>query len=337
VYSARPMSTDSQSLSSSTGASSASRAREQAPGFVAETWVVFRHELRNLLLSVRTLVSAGIYSGFAALVLFGFRKAHEAALAQAASSTGLDASAVSEQLLKRKEEVAASILKGFHWGSEGDAAEIVRDHVPLTIIFFFMLASMFLPFLVALVSFDQFSELSTRGARFALLRVRRETYVAGKALAAIAGVTGFLLVMWLVVALDTGFRGTDPGDFPIALKEGARAWMLMSAEALPYLALTALISSFVRPVLAFVGTAATWIGLFLGYLLADFAVPRLAGHLGEGAEEASRKLTLLFPWEHTLKLTSRDMSTVLAGAGSLFLLAVIGYAFTLFVVRRRDV
>src|SRR5690606_12609677 len=154
----------------------------------------FRHELRWFLLSPRTILPMVVYAGFGVLAMSVFLFVADRALDEIAQQ-GVTAELVQEQ----SEEIVASLLEFSGWGNVGDAAEIFRDRVPLLVLFFFVVASYFLPLLVALVSFDQFSELSTRGARFALLRVRRGTYVAGKAAAAVASVAIFLALTWLVV------------------------------------------------------------------------------------------------------------------------------------------
>ena len=306
--------------------------RAQPASFGREWWIVFRHEFRRLLFSPRTLIPMVIYAGFAALTLLGFQRI-EKTVDEQRDEQHID----DETYRKGKEDALAKGLSLANWGNEGDAAEIVRDHVPLTIVIFFAISSYFLPLLVAVVSFDQFSELSTRGARYALLRVRRETYVLGKAAASIASVAAFLLVMWLVVAIDTSIRG-PAGESPVALREGVRAWALMCIVAIPYLSLTALISSFVRPVLAFVGTLGAWIGLGLGVALVGHLFPWILEKMSlSAAVEPEKKLLLLFPWEHVPKLISRDPLTLARGIVGLLLIAIAGYVATLYVVRRRDV
>jgi hypothetical protein len=294
------------------------------PGHSAgrEVAVVFRHELRGFLLSPRTLLPMIIYAGFGVLSMFAFsaiatqmrQKFDEVKQAAPADAQTPDFEAAASKAV-------GQALEWTGWGNEGDAAEMVRDHVPLVIVFFFAMASYFLPLLVALTSFDQFSELSTRGARFALLRVRRWTYFTGKSLAAVSAVALFLLVMWIVVVAVAISRGGAEGA-GYAIKEGLRAWALMCVLALPYLSLTALISSRASPGLAFLSTFGTWIGLSIGgWLVGRYAPP----------------LLVLFPWEHAPRLVSRYTPTLLQGVGALLILGVMGYLLALASVRRRDV
>lgn len=295
-----------------------------------ETWTVFRHEIRRFLLSPRTLWPMLVFAGFGALSMSIFAFVSEQALNEAARQ-GISR----EDLAEQGEAVVAALLQFSGWGNEGDAAEIFRDQVPLLILFFFVVASYFLPLLVAMVSFDQFSELSTRGARFALLRVRRGTYLAGKALAAGGSVSVFLLLMWLLVMGVSVYRGDPLG---ISLREALRAWVLMSILALPYLSLTAFISAWVRPGLAFLGTVAAWIGLSVGSTTLGFIIPSIL--TARGSEEAARqvkRLLVIFPWEHSTSLVSRHSLTVLKGVFPLLILAALGYVATYALVRRRDV
>jgi hypothetical protein len=308
--------------------------RTRRISFGNEWWIVFRHEIRRFLLSWRTLVPMGIYAGFAALALLFFHRVEEGALEKMRE---LGSPVTPEALDQAKSQMLEGGLKFVGWGDAGDAQEIVRDHVPVTVLVFFMVSSYFLVLLVALVSFDQFSELSTRGARFALLRVRRSTYFIGKAAASVGAVAIFLLAMWLVVAISVALRA-DAGEVIPVLKECTRAWALMSVLALPYLSITALISTLVRPGLAFVLTLASWVGLSIGSTLVQYFFPWLLTKIGlESLADAERKLQLIFPWEHAHKLISRDVATLASGVVGLLLIAAFGYTSALYVVRRRDV
>lgn len=307
----------------------------QARPAIREVGTVVRHEFRSLFLSWRALVPMGIYAGFGALAMLIFMKIAGAASDQFNAMGGEEATGGSLQTLA--EQTVGGALRFAGWGNEGDIAELFRDQVPLLIVFFFVLASYFLPLLVALVSFDQFSELSTRGARFALLRVRRLSYLAGKALAAAATVSAFLLAMWLVVVVVTSVQG-GAEVVPRAIKEGVRGWLLMTLLSLPYLSLTALVSSVVRPGLAFVGVLGLWIALSIGSYFVGSLIPGFLERGGnEGLATTVAKLTVLFPWDSAPNLLSRHGATLTQGIVNLLLLAVIGYVITGVVVRRRDV
>lgn len=316
-------------------ASTTSAAR-LAPSAPREIATVFRYELQSLLFSPRTLLPMLIYAGFSVLSMLVFSAAANKAR-DAFSSAEQAEQAPSGAVDLATSEIVGQVLEFTGWGTKGDAAEMVRDHVPLVVVFFFALASYFLPLLVALVSFDQFSELSTRGARFALLRVRRDSYVAGKALAAVAAVAGFLLVMWAIVIAVGVWRGGAEISIH-AVREGLRAWALMSVLALPYLSITAVISSRARPGVAFLATFGAFIGLSIGSTLVTYVLPWALRKGGlETLAEQSQRLLVIFPWSHAPNLVSRWTPTVAQGVGALVVLAAIGYALTIFSVRRRDV
>jgi hypothetical protein len=286
-----------------------------------QAWTVLRHEFRDLFLSARTLGPMVVYAGFGALAMSLFLKA-SAALRDKARETGL----TDEQLREGVEQTLGEVLSFVGWGDVGTGAEIVRDHVPLAELSFFAAASYFLPLLVALVSFDQFSNLSTRGARFALLRVRRWSYFVGKALAAVASVAGFLAVMWAVVVVAT-VRDGGSGEAWYAVREGVRGWGLMCVLALPYLALTALVSSLARPGLAFVGTFGAYIGISITNAMAHHWLP----------EPVSKVVLVAFPWEHAHKLIARDWPTLGAGVVGLVAIALALYGVTGAMLEKRDV
>lgn len=313
-----------------------------------EAWTVLRHEFGSLFLSTRMLVPMLVYGGFGGLAMLMFVKIGQAAREKAVEA-GLNQQALDETL----GEGLGKVLEFVGWGDQGTAAEILRDHVPLVELSFFAAACYFLPLLVALVSFDQFSDLSTRGARFALLRVRRWSYFVGKSLAAAASVAGFLAVMWIVVVAIVIYTG-ESGTAWYAAREGLRSWALMCVLSLPYLGITALVSSFAKPGLAFVGT----FGVYIGISIAN----TIAHHLPDTISRVLEPVLLpLFPWEHAPKLISREplfgwferitsyarsggdfpwphpFSGVLGGCLSLGLIALAVYGLTGTLLRRRDV
>jgi len=298
--------------------------------------VVLRHELRRLAFSGRTLVFGAIYGGFGALSVAAFLWGASRARSEIDKRAG---GPVSEADLERgTREIVGQVLGWLGWGDAGDAAEMFRDRVPLLGLYFFLLASYFLPLLVAMVSFDQFSELSTRAARYALLRVRRGSYFAGKAAAGAATVALLLALVWTCVGVAAAARGGPDALFD-AVRETVRAWALMCVLALPYLSLTALVSAAVRPQFAFLGTFGLWIGLPLGAWIVDSVLPWMLRRQGwEAAGVQVRRLLVLFPWQHAPRLISRDVPTLLLhGVLPLCALAALGYLAAFALVRRRDV
>jgi hypothetical protein len=306
--------------------------RTQRATFAHEWLVVFRHEFKRLMLSRRALLPMALYAGFAVMTLSMLHFGEQQAQVQREKRHLTD-----QEVERGTKETLAKALTESGWGDPNVAEELVGAHVPLTILSFFVLVSYFLPLLVSLVTFDQFSELSTRGARFTLLRIRRETYVAGKAVAAIAGIFIFLGAMWLVVAIWTTIRGDKDELFSI-LTECGRSWIMMCVLAIPYLSITAIISSLAAPGIAFIGNVGALLGLWFGALLIQYALPWLFRVTSlTGLTESSQKLLIVFPWQHAHRLISRGFFTMLAGVLGLLLIAGFGYAATLFIVRRRDV
>jgi ABC-type transport system involved in multi-copper enzyme maturation permease subunit len=285
------------------------------PTLGAEALLVARFELRQLLGSLRTVWSMAIYAGFAGLALLTMLWSLEKLESEVRERSG--GAALPDDF---SEQAAGFLLSSLGWGDEGLAAELIRDQVPLLFVAFFGIASWVLPLLVALVSFDQFSELSTRGARFALLRTRRTGYFLGKAGAAAGAVALLLALMWSLLLGAALWRQSPP--LP-AVREALRCWALMTVLALPYLGLTALVSALTRPAVAFVATFGVWIGLSIGAAWASrSALPQLAQ---------------LFPWSHAPGLIARYAPAVLRSTGALLAIAAVAYGSALLVVRRRDV
>lgn len=284
------------------------------PSLPREVATVFRFELRQLLVSLRTAWSMSLYAGFAALAVLSMLWAARKLEAEAREKSG---EALPEEFAELS---AAFLLRSFGWGDEGLAAELLRDGVPLIYVAFFGVASWALPLLVALVTFDQFSELSTRGARFVLLRARRVGYFLGKAAAAAAAVALFLAVMWGCVLAAALVRDAAPGP---AVREAVRAWALMCVLALPYLGLTAVVSALARPAVAFIATFAVWVLLSVGALAIDHSNYPQFGRI--------------FPWHHAPGLIVRYVPTLLAAVASLAAIALVAYGAALAIVRRRDV
>jgi hypothetical protein len=275
-----------------------------------------------------------IYAGFAALAVFGYLRAADAARAKAMEVGGLSAAQAFDE---KSQEFTTQVLGWLGWATKEDVDAIFAAKVPLLLIFFFAAASYFLPLLVALVAFDQFSELSTRGARYALLRVRRGSYFAGKASAAAGSVAAFLLVMWIIATgVAVWHEGTEV--FLPALHEGIRGWILMCVLSLPYLSITAFISSWVTPGYAFLLTLGCWIAMALGEVVVNNLIPWIFIQAGwPSAGEQERRLLALFPWHHSPNLIARSAGPLASGIGGLLILATIGYALTYLNIRRRDV
>ena len=285
---------------------------------LAEVATVFRVELRRFLRAPRTLWATALYAIAGLGTAFALRKGAEAVIEQARVA-GVEA----DQLASQSANVLGELLSFAGWGDAGTAQAIVAAHVPFPVLGFFVLASWFLPMLVAIVAFDRFSELATGGARFALLRVRRESWFLGRWLATAAAVSLLLAAMWGVAAVV--LARTEGASTLDVLRESLRDALLMNVLALPYLGLTALVSSLSRPGAAFVSTSLVWIALSM----LSTTLP-----LASGPWPALR---WLLPWSWAPKLIAREPLVLAAGVGGLAAIALGLVLAALVLLRRRDV
>jgi len=282
-----------------------------------EVGVVFRQELRRFLRAPRTLWAAGLYA-LAGLGTASLLRRTAEVVGDEAKQADVDP----QQLASQSGELLGQVLSFTGWGDAATGRAIADAGVPLTVLAFFVLGSWFLPMLVATVAFDRYSDLATGGARFALLRVRRESWFAGRWLATAASSALLLGVMWLLALVPLArIEGASP---QAVLREGVRDALLSMLLALPYLSLTALVSSLARPAVAFVATAGTWLALStLGASLPT-----------EGAGAALRGL---LPWSWAPHLIARDAGQLSAGIAGLSGLALLYALAALWLLRRRDV
>ncbi|MFM2153164.1 MAG: hypothetical protein RL199_1599 [Pseudomonadota bacterium] len=284
-----------------------------------ELATVFRLELRRFLMARRTLWTVSLFAlaglGTASLL----RRLSESVVEQAAEA-GIAADALSSTA----GPVLGELLSFVGWGDADTAQGLLEAHVPLAVLGFFVLASWFLPMLVALVAFDRFSDLATGVARYDLLRVRRGTWLAGRWLATAAALSLLLGAMWLGVVAVVLSRA-DGAHIGAILREAARDAVLLDVLALPYLGLTALISSVSRPGSAFVTTTFVWLGLSV---------------LSAALPHASRPWPLLrwlLPWSWAPGLIARSPVTLASSVVALVTLALALVTLVHLHLRRRDV
>jgi hypothetical protein len=286
--------------------------------YLAEVATVFRVELRRFLCAPRTLWPAALYGvaglGTAAVL----RKGAETITAQAG-----EAGVTSDMLASQSAAMLGELLSFAGWGDADTAQAIVEARVPLPVLGFFVLASWFLPLLVAVVAFDRFSDLATGGARFALLRVRRESWFIGRWLSTAAAVSLLLGAMWGAAAVV--LTGTGGASGIAVVREALRDALLMDLLALPYLGLTALVSSLARPQAAFVSTTFVWLALST----LSSALPL--------ADPPWPWLRWLLPWSWAPNLIAREPAVLAAGVGGLVAIAAGLLLVSLVLLRRRDV
>lgn len=228
-------------------------------GSLAETVVVFAHEVRRSLRSAKALVLLilyGLASALSGLVFVGATRKIQENLAAITGGTPIPPETMMEMKMG-----GLSVLFGKDPALLQSLAEI-----PLIVIFFFKFAVFFLPVLIILMGFDQLSgELSSRSIRYVALRAHRGALIVGK-VAAQAAVL-FALTALVNVALFAYAAATTEG---FALASGAlamaRFWLLGLVYASAYLGLCSLCSSLFRtPVFSLLTSLCA---LFVFWLLA---------------------------------------------------------------------
>ncbi len=235
---------------------------------------------------------------------------------RAVRDAGFDAAAIASQ---REFRVRALTLA--HDGNSS-IGEYLAD-CPATLLFLFKGTLFFLPLLVLLVGFDQIvGEIQHRTMRYAAIRARRSSLVAGKALGVWAVIAVMVLVLHATVWLIMIGRGTSGAGETLGW--GVKLWGMSVASAGAYVGLVSLVSSSFRtPVVA----------LFSGFgVLFAMAVTNLI----LGLIEKTRILTWLFPSTYASLLVSPDPLRALGGIGALIAYGVAMACFAAWLVERRD-
>jgi len=209
-------------------------------GFLRQTWLVARFDLGTALRTRRALAAVLLYTlvalGTGAVTVWidlELGRHFETVRA----TTDL-ASAASDKVPSLEEALS------FFLGGDVDMARHLLD-LPLVVAGFFWVTLTFMPFLVALVSFDIVnSEVRNRSARFVLLRCPRFALLAGKMTS--HGIL-FLAVTVLSNAALFIYAWYRLPDFPAA-RAGLllmQYWAVAVVFGFCYLSLAALVSSLV--------------------------------------------------------------------------------------------
>lgn len=212
---------------------------------VTQAFHIARFDLGVALRTKRALAAAILY-GLAAMatgaVLIWIETEVRQQLGKlpAAAGAGLHVGADGLKGVKSLEEVLAFLA--------GDHAELARHllQIPLVVTGFFWVTLTFLPFLVALTSFDLVNgELRQRSIRFLLLRCSRGTVLAGKVLAHMAL---FLVVTVVSNAALFGYAWWQLPDFETgaALLWLARFWGYTVVFGFCYVSLAAAVSAWIE-------------------------------------------------------------------------------------------
>ena len=139
---------------------------------------------------------------------------------------------------------------------------------PSVFIALFTASLWFIPFITLLIGFDQVcGDIQHRNIRYAAVRARRETIIAGKSLALWCVVSALLLVLHAIVWNIAMLRGD--ASFVEVGAWGLRMWAMSVIFTAAYAGLTVLVSSLTnRPILClFIGIIA-----FSAMALVNFAV-----------------------------------------------------------------
>jgi len=207
---------------------------------LSETSVIFLHELRRGVRSAKALVLLILFALASTLVCAGYvvvSKKAETALAQAAGGTEIPS--------ETKEQMKKEGVKYFFSDDEQQTVDWLVD-VPVVVLLFFKMTLLFLPLLALLIGFDQVSgELQSRSIRFASLRARRGSLLAGKLL------SQAVLLLGLTAVVNAGlfvFAVATEKDLAVGsmLFGMIRLWLLALVYTAAYLGLAALCSSLFR-------------------------------------------------------------------------------------------
>jgi len=196
--------------------------------------------------------------------------------------------------------------------------------IPLIILFFFWASRLFLPWLIALMTYDQIAgEIQHRSARYTLLRANRGALLGGK-----IGANMFLVVILTVVTnliLISIAAWKIPGfDLGASAYHLLRFWLLILPLGLAWVCLMALLSSLFRtPYLA---------------LLAGLGVILVTGLLNmlSTVWESIAPLRYAFPWHWASYLLSQETGDQLMGVAGLLGFALLFGASAYLVLKRRD-
>ena len=207
---------------------------------LADIWRIARFDLGTAIRTKRALVALAVYVA--------------AALATGAILVAIELEASDKLALAKAMTDAAAMKDGgptpfvkamtFLVGGDEELARHLLD-IPAVVLGFFWTTQAFLPFLVALVSFDLVnSEVRNRSARFVLLRCSRASLLLGKMLShgllflAVTVASNLALFIYAWVRLP-GFDPMVSGEYLLWF------WALTVPFGFTYLGLAALVSSLI--------------------------------------------------------------------------------------------
>lgn len=198
------------------------------------------------------------------------------------------------------------------------------SYCPPALYFLFWLTTVFAPFFILLIGFDQIAgEIQHRAIRYVAGRSRRESIVVGKALGVWAVISVMLLVLNVtvcIVMLATGAAEVGP-----VLSWGPRIWLFSVTACASFVGLTTLVSSLFRtPIL----------GLFVG--LVAFFFLWVANKILM-AIKAAQPASWALPFRYEDLLLSHDGVRLLGGVGGYLAWGVLTIALAALVMKKRDI
>lgn len=223
------------------------------------------------------------------------------------------------------QDVQAVLIALMDWATDGLALELLSDRPPV-LGMFFIFAMFGAPWIAMLVAADQVaSDIGRRHIRFLLPRTsRRDLYLARAVGAWLAWVT-LLAVTVPVVGLVLG--ALDPDT---SILEGfvysLRMLMVLAVYGMPFVALMALINTFVAQA-------------FLAYMLATgiWLVVAMLAFAASLIDESYVMIAWLLPTSTKYALMNAEWASVLPAAGAMLGYTAVYLALGDRIFQRRDV
>lgn len=288
-----------------------------------ETLIIAEHDLVHSVRSTKALVFLFIYALLSVMsgagVVWTVAKLNDKVNEQIGP---LAAQMPEAQFEEKKAEAYLEFVKLF---VEDDSQAEYLTSIPLIILFFFWATRLFLPWLIALMSFDQINgTIHNRSIRYTLLRARRGTVLAGKLIANMVLVIGLTVITNLVLVLLAIFM-IDDFDTGAAFWHLLRFWGLVMPLGLCFVAMMAWLSATFRY---------PYSSLIVGLaLLLLTGVVNLVAPVWEEVEF----LKWGVPWHYSGYLMSHLPGEQLFGVGGLLGFAAIFILLAYVTLRWRDV
>lgn len=288
-----------------------------------ETLVIAGQDVKNALRSVKAIVFLALYAlgalGSGAVVVWWIGKANKF-VDQQISSLPTHMSAA--QIAEAKHKALLQIMGHFVSDPKQVAYYIA---IPVIVLFFFWVTRTFLPFLIALMSYDQVNgEVYNRSIRFTLLRSRRGSVVVGKIISNMVILLGITVVTNLLLV---GLSAWLIPDFKVssALLPLLRFWALTLPYALCFVAFLSLLSSLIRS--PFVTVIVGFFGVLLMWLLLGLCAVWDLAHPARWA----------IPFAYNDWLSSYLPSHQIAGAAVFLGFGLLFAALSYLTLRMKDV